>query len=64
MFEPTDMTSGPSTSIVEVDGGPPVRELTRMLLDATADPYEVRTDGEALGVVIQREIAGSPRQRW
>ena len=42
---------------------PPVPDLTRMLLDATADSYEVRTDGEALVGVIQREIASNPRQR-
>lgn len=39
---------------------PPVPDLTLMLLDATADSYEVRTDGEALIGVIQREIACSP----
>lgn len=41
---------------------PPVPDLARMLLDATADSYEVRTDGEELIGIIQREIASSPRQ--
>jgi hypothetical protein len=36
---------------------PEVPDLTRMLLDATADSYEVRTDGQDLVGVLQREIA-------
>ncbi len=39
---------------------PQVPDLTRMLLDATADSYEVRTDGQDLVGVIQREISSQP----
>lgn len=42
---------------------PPVPDLTRMLLDATADSYEIRTVGEELVGVIQREISSRPRPR-
>ncbi len=42
---------------------PPVPDLTRMLLDATADSYEVRTDGQDLVGVIQREISSRPSER-
>ena len=42
---------------------PQVPDLTRMLLDATADSYEVRTDGQDLVGVIQREISSHPSER-
>jgi hypothetical protein len=50
--------------IVPVDASgfrPQVPDLTRLLLDATADSYEVRTDGEDLVGVVQREIVSRPR---
>lgn len=39
---------------------PPVPDLTRLLLDATADSYEVRTDGQDLVGVLQREVSSPP----
>lgn len=35
---------------------PLVPDLTRMLLDTTADSYEVRTDGDDLVGVLQRKL--------
>ncbi len=42
---------------------PQVSDLTRTLLDATTDSYDVRTVGEVLVGVIQREITSLTRQR-
>jgi hypothetical protein len=38
-------------------------DLTRMLLDATVDSYEVGVDGDALVGILQRALADDPAER-
>jgi hypothetical protein len=42
--------------ISEAGFHPEVADLTRLLLDATVDSYDVRTDGEDLVGVLQRSL--------